>query len=177
MIDGFLDDYAFLIKGLIDFYIATLDSNALRWAKELQDKQNELFWDNNNGGYFYSMENASNVIVRLKDDHDGAEPCGNSVSVRNLILISAYFGDKWYKNERAYKVFDYFSSVNPFSYVLPEMFSAQLMKAAHLAMIVVIGMVKTNIDNKKQAIFNFVIVVVFCFLFFVYFQDRKMKHR
>lgn len=142
MIGGFLDDYSFLIKGLIDFYVATLDLDALRWAKELQDTQDELFWDEPNGGYFYSMANASNVVARLKEDHDGAEPCGNSVSARNLILISAYFGDKSYKY-RAYKVFDFFSAAKPFPYVVPEMFSAQLMKAAHLAMIVVVGKYNT----------------------------------
>lgn len=38
-IEGFLDDYSFLIKGLIDFYVATLDVDALKWAKELQDTQ------------------------------------------------------------------------------------------------------------------------------------------
>lgn len=138
MIDGFLDDYSFLIKGLMDYYVATLDMGALRWAKELQDTQNELFWDVENGGYFYSKADASNVIVRLKDDHDGAEPCGNSVSAKNLLLISAYFGDKSYKG-MAYKIFDFFSTSKSFSYALPEMLSAMLMKAAHLVMIVVVG--------------------------------------
>lgn len=66
-----MDDYAFLIKGLLDFYLATLDMDALKWAKELQDTQDRLFWDNNNGGYFYSQENSANVILRLKEDHDG----------------------------------------------------------------------------------------------------------
>lgn len=138
-IEGFLDDYSFLIKGLIDFYLATLDVQALKWAKELQDTQDRLFWDAENGGYFYSQENSANVIVRLKEDHDGAEPCGNSVAAKNLPLISAYFHDKTYK-ERSCKLLQFFSSTQPFGYALPEMFSAQMMRADSLAMMVVVGM-------------------------------------
>lgn len=137
-IEGFLDDYAFLIKGLIDFYMATLDTDALRWAKELQDTQDRLFGDDERGGYFYSQANSSNVIVRLKEDHDGAEPCGNSVAARNLPLISAYFHDRSYK-ERANKLLEFFSSTTPFGYAVPEMFSAQMMRADSLAMMVVVG--------------------------------------
>lgn len=145
-IEGFLDDYSFLIQGLIDFYLTTLDVDALRWAKELQDTQDRLFWDDERGGYYYSQANSANVIVRLKEDHDGAEPCGNSVSARSLILISAYFDDKSYKH-KALKMFEFFSSATPFSYVLPEMFSAQLMVNAHLSMMVVVG----KFRNRKCA--------------------------
>lgn len=142
-IEGFLDDYSFLIQGLIDFYLATLDIDALRWAKELQDTQDRLFWDDERGGYYYSQANSANVIVRLKEDHDGAEPCGNSVSAHNLMLISAYFDDKSYKH-KAIKLFEFFAAASPFSYVLPEMFSAQLMQAAHLSMMVVVGTFSTS---------------------------------
>ncbi|KAL4704222.1 hypothetical protein ACJJTC_011848 [Scirpophaga incertulas] len=88
-IKGFLDDYAFLIKGLLDLYEASLDLRWLNWAKELQQTQNELFWDKDNGAYFTSStENA--VVLRLKEDQDGAEPSGNSVSCHNLQRLAAY---------------------------------------------------------------------------------------
>lgn len=67
---GFLDDYAFLIKGLIDYYVASLDVTMLYWAKELQELQDEMFWDNNNGGYFYSSAAQSDVVVRMKEGKD-----------------------------------------------------------------------------------------------------------
>lgn len=66
-IEGFLDDYSFLIKGLIDFYVATLDIDALKWARDLQNTQDRLFWDNERGGYFYSQANSANLVVRLKE--------------------------------------------------------------------------------------------------------------
>lgn len=64
---GYLDDYAFLIKGLIDYYVASLDVTVLYWAKELQEIQDELFWDPINGGYFYSEAAQADVIVRMKE--------------------------------------------------------------------------------------------------------------
>ena len=67
---GFLDDYTFLIKGLIDHYIASLDVSSLFWAKELQDLQDEYFWDDTNGGYFYSQANSPDVIVRMKEGNE-----------------------------------------------------------------------------------------------------------
>lgn len=137
-VDGFLDDYAFWIRGLIDFYMATLDIDALRWARELQDTQDSLFWDGDRNGYFYTEELTSNSIVRLKDDSDGAEPCGNSVSASNLLLISAYFQERLYKT-RVKDLFSFFQTKSAFAYALPEMFSAQLMCADSLTMMVVVG--------------------------------------
>ncbi|CAO1393553.1 unnamed protein product [Diamesa serratosioi] len=135
---GFLDDYTFLIKGLIDHYIASLDVSSLFWAKELQDLQDEYFWDDKNGGYFYSQADAPDVIVRMKEDHDGAEPCGNSVAANNLILLGAYYEDLNYKN-KAIRLSEYFTNVNPFGYVLPEMMSAFLSDDVGLHMLIVVG--------------------------------------
>lgn len=154
---GFLDDYAFLIKGLIDYYVASLDVTALYWAKELQELQDAYFWDEANGGYFYSEAGLEDVIVRMKEggrgweglifveinqisiaDHDGAEPAGNSVAAQNLILLGAYFDDKNFKG-KAQKLTDYFSNVSPMGYVLPEMLSAFLLEDVGLHMLVVAG--------------------------------------
>lgn len=66
-IKGFLDDYAFLIKGLLDLYEASLDASWLNWARELQKKQDELFWDQTNGGYFNCSNEDSTVLLRLKE--------------------------------------------------------------------------------------------------------------
>ncbi|XP_001653842.3 spermatogenesis-associated protein 20 isoform X2 [Aedes aegypti] len=135
---GFIDDYAFLIKGLIDYYRASLDTGALSWAKELQEIQDELFWDHKHGAYFYSEANSANVVVRLKEDHDGAEPCGNSVSAHNLIMLGDYFETAAFR-EKANKLFSYFSNVTPFGYVLPEMMSAMLLQENGRDMLVVVG--------------------------------------
>lgn len=123
---------------MLDYYLATMDKSALLWAKELQNTQDKLFWDVKNHGYFYSQANAANVIVRLKDDHDGAEPCGNSVSASNLLLLSEYFDDDSYKT-KATKLFDFFSGTNPYGFALPEMMSALLLFDSGLPNLIVVG--------------------------------------
>lgn len=89
-INGFLDDYAFLIKGLLNLYEASLDLQWLSWAQELQKTQDELFWDKNDGGYFLSPADDTTIVMRLKEASDGAEPSGNSVSCHNLLRLAAY---------------------------------------------------------------------------------------
>jgi len=84
---GFVDDYAFLIQGLLDLYEASFDIRWLRWAIELQEKQDTLFWDGQNGGYFSMREGDANILVRVKEDYDGAEPSPNSVSALNLLRL------------------------------------------------------------------------------------------
>lgn len=65
-IHGFHDDYAFLVKGLLDLYEANFDIYWLEFAEILQDIQDDLFWDSQNGGYFSTVED-SEMILRMKD--------------------------------------------------------------------------------------------------------------
>ncbi|KAL9921679.1 uncharacterized protein B0495.5 isoform 1-T1 [Glossina fuscipes fuscipes] len=135
-IEGFLDDYAFLIRGLLDFYKTSLDGTALKWAKELQETQDSLFWDNDNGAYFYSQANSPNVVVRLKDDHDGAEPSGNSMAAYNLLLLAQYYNDENY-SKRVVRMFEFFADQKPFGYVLPEMLSSMMLQDNGLDLVAV----------------------------------------
>ncbi len=86
---GFAEDYAFLIQGLLDLYETTFNTRWLGWAVQLQEKQNELFYDSEAGGFFASAADDASVLLRLKQDHDGAEPSANSVAVRNLARLAA----------------------------------------------------------------------------------------
>ncbi|XP_069056153.1 spermatogenesis-associated protein 20 isoform X2 [Pleurodeles waltl] len=89
-ITGFLEDYAFVIQGLFDLYEASLDQRWLQWAVQLQKKQDELFWDPVSWGYFSSDPSDRSVILRLKNDQDGAEPSGNSIAASNLLRAASY---------------------------------------------------------------------------------------
>ena len=88
-IDGFAADYAFLIQGLLDLYEADFDPAWLQWADQLQARQDELFWDQDGGGYFASSGKDPNVLIRAKESHDGAEPSENSVAALNLQRLGA----------------------------------------------------------------------------------------
>ncbi|XVF80509.1 hypothetical protein PTKIN_Ptkin15bG0079200 [Pterospermum kingtungense] len=84
---GFLDDYAFLISGLLDLFECGGSTDWLVWASELQDMQDELFLDREGGAYFNTPGEDPSVLLRVKEDHDGAEPSGNSVSAINLVRL------------------------------------------------------------------------------------------
>ncbi|HEX8372238.1 MAG TPA: thioredoxin domain-containing protein [Chthoniobacterales bacterium] len=92
-IPAFADDYAFLIQGLLDLYSSTFDSRWLRDAARLQKEQDELFYDFANGGYYSTRADAKDLIARLKDDYDGAEPSANAISASNLLRLSSLLGD------------------------------------------------------------------------------------
>ncbi|KAL3849786.1 hypothetical protein ACJIZ3_011668 [Penstemon smallii] len=107
---GFLDDYAFLISGLLDMYEYGSSIFWVAWAIELQHIQDELFLDKEGGGYFNTEGTDPSVLLRVKEDHDGAEPSGNSVSVINLVrlasLVSKQSDDYTTKAERLLAVFE-----------------------------------------------------------------------
>jgi uncharacterized protein YyaL (SSP411 family) len=92
-IAGFAEDYAFLIQGLLDLYEAGFDIRWLQWAEKMQAKMDTLFWDAERGGYFNSRADDPTVIVRLKEDYDGAEPAPNSVAAMNLLRLDWMTGD------------------------------------------------------------------------------------
>jgi uncharacterized protein YyaL (SSP411 family) len=66
-IDGFLDDYSYTIQGLLNLYQATFDERWMEWAYNLQEKQNELFYDEENGGYFVVSKADENMLIRMKE--------------------------------------------------------------------------------------------------------------
>lgn len=70
-IPGFLDDYAFVVCGLLDLYESSLQTQWLQWAEELQLRQDELFWDEQGGGYFCSDPADGSVLLQLKEGEQG----------------------------------------------------------------------------------------------------------
>ncbi len=81
-----LDDYAYLIQGLIDLYESDFDEQWLSWANELQKKQDEIFWDKETGGYYFSEEGGL-LPGRNKRFDDNARPNSNAVSALNLLRL------------------------------------------------------------------------------------------
>ena len=91
-IPAFAEDHATLIQALLDLYEASFEIRWLQWAEQLQTHMDRLFWDDEAGGYFNSRADDAAVIVRLKDDHDGAEPAANSVALSNLMRLDWMVG-------------------------------------------------------------------------------------
>jgi hypothetical protein len=83
-----VDDYAFLIWGLLELYETVFDVDYLRTALDLNSEMIKYFWDEQDGGFYFTAEDAEELIVRQKEIYDGAIPSGNSVAVSNLFRLS-----------------------------------------------------------------------------------------
>ena len=82
------------MSGVIDLYEATLEPKHLDFAIELAEATLAKFYDSENGGFWQSPAGATDLILRVKDDYDGAEPSGNSVAVLSLLKLGAITGRK-----------------------------------------------------------------------------------
>lgn len=91
--NGYVDDYAFLIWGLIELYEATFKPEYLKKAMELNKDLIKYFWDTKNGGLFVYGSDSEQLITRPKEIYDGATPSGNSVSALNLFRLARLTGD------------------------------------------------------------------------------------
>ncbi len=89
--DAYLDDYAFFVRGLLGLHSATKEERWLREATTLTDKMIQLFWDDKNGGFYFTKADAKQLIVRTKKPHDSAIPSGNAVAVNNLLMLNVSY--------------------------------------------------------------------------------------
>ncbi|MHC4307540.1 MAG: thioredoxin domain-containing protein, partial [Planctomycetota bacterium] len=83
-----IDDYAFFIWGLLELYETVFDVDYLQRALDLNSEMIKYFWDEQDGGFYFTAEDAEGLIVRQKEIYDGAIPSGNSVSVSNLFRLA-----------------------------------------------------------------------------------------
>jgi len=95
---GYLDDYAFLVWGLIELYETTFEVRFLEQALTINRVMLELFWDNDKGGLFFTGRDNEPLVARQKDVNDGAMPSGNSVAALNLLRLGRMTGDTRLEN-------------------------------------------------------------------------------
>jgi len=91
-VPGMLDDYAFLIWGLLELYEATFDAETLKTALELADNTIDHFHDEKGGGFFFTADDGEEILFRQKDSYDGAIPSGNSAIMLDLLRLSRITG-------------------------------------------------------------------------------------
>jgi uncharacterized protein YyaL (SSP411 family) len=92
-IDGYSEDYACLVWGLLELFQATGEADWLAWAIDLQRRLDEQFWDPADGAWFNTTGRDPSVLLRLKEEYDGAEPAPSSISVWNLMTLAHLTGD------------------------------------------------------------------------------------
>ncbi|MGL6075951.1 MAG: thioredoxin domain-containing protein [Fimbriiglobus sp.] len=91
---AFLDDYSYLLHGLLNLHDATKNDKWLTEAKKLADAMIEHHGDTEKGGFYLSAKDAEQLFARGMDHYDGATPAGNSLAIRSLVRLSAKMGDK-----------------------------------------------------------------------------------
>jgi uncharacterized protein len=109
-VPGFAEDYAFVIQALLDLYETDFDIGSLQLAIELQEAQDRIFFDKKNGGYFSTSGEDKSVLLRMKEDNDGAEPSSNSISALNLLRLAQLRGETEYR-DRAGKTIRAFGGI------------------------------------------------------------------
>ncbi|MGH7455379.1 MAG: thioredoxin domain-containing protein, partial [bacterium] len=119
-----LDDYAFLTQGLIDLYEAAFDIKWLDHAVSLTETQNRLFWDKNSSGFFDTSGEDETILLRTKEDYDGAEPSGNSIASLNLLRLAQMLDKKdwWDIAEQTLRLFG--SRLQSAPHAMPQMLAA-----------------------------------------------------
>ncbi len=143
-IEGFADDYAFVIQGALDLYEASFEVEWLKFAIELQETQDRLFFDEKAGGYFSTSGKDKSVVLRMKDDNDSAEPAASSIAVLNLLRLAQFRDDKKL-DERARKTIDGFApTLSHFASAMPQMLIAVDYSLSKPRQIVIAGKIDNN---------------------------------
>ncbi len=96
--NAYLEDYAFFIEGLVTLFETTGEFRWLNEALTLTDRMIEEFWDDENGGFYFTGNSHENLIVRSKDYFDNATPSGNSVAAGVLLRLAILTGKDQYRN-------------------------------------------------------------------------------
>jgi len=86
-IPAHVDDYAFFTWGLLELYEATFDVNYLQTSIDLNRDLITHFWDDINGGFYFTADDGENLLLRNKEIYDGAIPSGNSAAMLNLLRL------------------------------------------------------------------------------------------
>jgi uncharacterized protein YyaL (SSP411 family) len=114
-VKGYSEDYAFLIQALIDLYEATFEMGWLKEADDLNRRMIHQFWDERNGGFFFTGKENESLIARSKNPYDNAIPSANSIAVPNLIRLSYLTGEESLKQkaEQILRLFRSFLEQHP----------------------------------------------------------------
>jgi uncharacterized protein YyaL (SSP411 family) len=134
-----LDDYAFLVWGLLELYQAKFQTDHLVNALSLTEIMIEEFWDEQVGGFFFTAKGQSDLIHRGKEIYDGAIPSGNSVAYTNLIRLSRLLLKPEYE-ERAQAIGEAFSGqVNQLSVGHTQLMAGLLFAESTAGEVVIAG--------------------------------------
>jgi uncharacterized protein YyaL (SSP411 family) len=147
-VDGLLDDYTDLISGLLDLYEADFDGHWLAWADSLQEKQDQLFGDEKDGGYFDSDSSDPSLLSRTREAYDGAEPAPNSTAAMNLLRLAQFTGRVERRDRAQITISAFASRLQSDPDAIPALASALDFRLAQTKQILIAGD-STSLDTRE----------------------------
>ena len=138
-ITGFLDDYALFTQALLDLYETRFDPRYLQTAIALAEKQAALLEDHQHGGFFSTAADDASLVMRLKEDYDGAEPSGNSVAALNLLRLAQMTGRKKFRDSADRTLGAFTSRIMGMPSAVPQMLVAFSFSLAKLKQVILVG--------------------------------------
>jgi len=138
-IDAFAEDYACLAWGLIELAQTTGEARWLVWAQELTALETTRFFDARDGGWFSTTGEDASVLLRLKEDYDGAEPASASVTVRNLLTLGHFVADEKLVYRAGRTLERYGSAIGRVARVMPLMMANLALWHGRSAQVVIAG--------------------------------------
>ncbi|MCB1095633.1 MAG: thioredoxin domain-containing protein [Verrucomicrobiae bacterium] len=133
-----LATYANVLAGVIDLYEATLEPEHLEFALAVNEQMIARFYDSEEGG-FYQSAGTDDLLFRVKNDYDGAEPSGNSVAVGALLKLSAITDNSEFKAEALKTVNLFAERINEAGQALPMMLQSLPMLFGEPMRVVITG--------------------------------------
>jgi uncharacterized protein YyaL (SSP411 family) len=114
-LNAYLEDYAFLMDSLVTLYEATFDARRIAAALDLTRVMVEQFWDDTDGGFFYTGRDHESLLTRTKDANDNAVPSGNAMAATGLLRLAKLTGrvDLRDKAERTLQLYAGMMAMHP----------------------------------------------------------------
>jgi hypothetical protein len=136
---AFLEDYAFVERGLLDLYESEFDPRWLREALALQEALDSHYLDAAGGGYFNTADDAEVLLIREKPARDGALPSGNSVAAANLLRLGALTGESRYLDQLNMLYSAFYDEIEQHPSVLSELLLTRSDQLARMREVVLVA--------------------------------------
>lgn len=147
--NGYIDDYAYLLWAYVELYQNNFQLDYLQKGKGLLDQMIRLFWDEQNGGFFFSGSDSETLISREKEIYDGALPSGNGVAAVMLTNMAYLTGETAYLDKAAEMCFSFYDDLNGFASASPFFMQSLLLMENPSKEVVVIG---SDYDAEKNSL-------------------------
>jgi uncharacterized protein YyaL (SSP411 family) len=148
-----LDAYANLLSGVIELYQATLEPSHLQFAIDLAGAMLARFYDQAAGGFWQSAADASDLILRIKEDYDGAEPSGNSVAILALLKLAAITENPVYKHAAEKTLHLFAEKLGQLPQAVPLMLHGLAFNLQEPRRVVIVGEVKDPLIAAAHSVY------------------------